>query len=176
MTYLNSLIIEINPKNQSLMNQLFSWEYLTFLKPGTASDHYFAATINKFVRTHKYQCNEEINSVKLTSCYDEFYMMKLNCSFPWIKTRNNNMEKCGSNRYVQELVDLIKNATDKNHSVSKEIDDFGCNVPNCINTKWQETKTQKNQKGSSNTSVVYLYFPVSSKVNDKFVFLDYLIV
>ena len=61
MTYLNSLIIEINPKNQSLMNQLFSWEYLTFLKPGTASDHYFAATINKFVRTHKYQCNEEIN-------------------------------------------------------------------------------------------------------------------
>ena len=85
MTDFDLLLVEIHPRNQSLMNQEYSWENLDFIKPGRYSLNFLRPTITKNIQTSKHDCNEN-NSLQVTKCYDEFYMSKMNCSFPWLKS------------------------------------------------------------------------------------------
>ena len=34
-------------------------------------------------------------------------MSKLNCSFPWMKSNDETLEKCGPNEKIKDLVDLV---------------------------------------------------------------------
>ena len=42
-------------------------------------------------------------------CLNDLYMNKLNCTFPWIKSNDESLQKCGSQYYIQDLIDLIAN-------------------------------------------------------------------
>ena len=81
-----SFLIEIHPKDQSLMNQRYSWENLIYLRKEKFTSITFKAEVFQSVKTKENFCNEE-NSLKITNCYDNFYMLKLNCSFPWLKNK-----------------------------------------------------------------------------------------
>ena len=102
MTELRSLIIETHSKGQSLMNQIFSWESVNMIKPGISSTRYWSAVMNEKTKTHKYDCHED-NSLKLTECYDEFYMRKLGCSFPWFNNYKGTLTTCSFNNYISTL-------------------------------------------------------------------------
>ena len=78
-----TLLIEVHAKDQSLMNQDYSWENLYYIKNGKRVWRTFKPTIRKSVSTKKRHCDGK-NTLKVTSCFDSFYMTKLNCSFPWI--------------------------------------------------------------------------------------------
>ena len=102
MTELRSLIIETHSKGQSLMNQIFSWESVNMIKPGVSSTRYWNAVIKQKTKTHNYDCHEN-NSMKLTKCYDEFYMRKLGCSFPWFTNYEGTLPTCSFNNYISTL-------------------------------------------------------------------------
>ena len=78
------------------------------------------ATIVKKVNTQKYTC-DETNSMKVTNCYNEFYMKKLNCSFPWIKKEIGSFETCGFSQKIKDLVDLANNANIEDKKLMDEL-------------------------------------------------------
>ena len=84
MKSFKSFLIEIHSKDQSLMNQRYSWENVIYLRKEKFTSITFKAEVFQSVKTKDNYCNEE-NSLKITNCYDKFYMLKLNCSFPWLK-------------------------------------------------------------------------------------------
>ena len=100
----------------------------------------------------------EDNSLNLKKCYDNLYMEKINCSFPWLKSYDGPLKRCGSNDYMRDLVSAIK---------MFHLNRTYCNVPNCVNTKW--TKATERQilthDGKSNFSTLFLNFPSSTKVS-----------
>ena len=102
MTDLYSLLIETHSKDQSVMNQIFSWQNVNTIKPGMTSSRYWNAVIRKKTKTHKYACHEN-NSMKVTECYDEFYMRKLGCSFPWFTNYEGTLPTCSFNNYISTL-------------------------------------------------------------------------
>ena len=102
MTDLYSLIIETHSKDQSVMNQIFSWQNVNTIKPGMTSSRYWNAVIRKKTKTHKYACHEN-NSMKVTECYDEFYMRKLGCSFPWLINYEGTLPTCSFNNSISTL-------------------------------------------------------------------------
>ena len=85
MTDIESFIVEIHPKHQSFMNQKWLKHSFTRVYVGKWESHTYKATVFKTINRRKRNCNEE-NSVKQTSCYDNFYMLKLNCYFPWLNS------------------------------------------------------------------------------------------
>ena len=78
------------------------------------------------VNTNHHRCKES-NDFKLTNCYNEFYMKKMNCSFPWLKSYNGSLRKCGANDYLKDLVDLVNKNYDPSSEYYKEIENFGGN-------------------------------------------------
>ena len=102
MTEFWSLIIETHSKDQSVMNQIFSWQNVNTIKPGMSSSRYWNAVIRKKTKTHKYACREN-NSMKVTECYNEFYMRKLGCSFPWLKNYEGTLPTCSYNDSISTL-------------------------------------------------------------------------
>ena len=79
-------------------------------------------------------------------CYDNFYMEKLNCSFPWIKRHNATLQKCGPKHKIQDLIDIIDQGDDE------EVSDLNnCNISNCQTITWryylQDTLFPNNDKG-----------------------------
>ena len=42
-----------------------------------------------------------------TNCLNNFYMSKMNCSFPWLVPTIESKEKCGAANFIKDLVDLI---------------------------------------------------------------------
>ena len=85
-------------------------------------------------------------------------MEKMNCSFPWIKSYNGPLQRCGSNDYITDLVNIVREV----HSNGTY-----CNIPNCVNTKW--TKATERQHivygGTLNFTDLFLNFPSSTKVS-----------
>ena len=75
---------------------------------------------------------------------------------------------CGSDHKIQNLVNLADKANVKNPDLMKELKNFGCTIPNCLETNWIVSSWQK--AGMSNLSqanIITLNFPSSSKVNTK---------
>ena len=166
MTEMKSLIIETHSMDQSLMNQIFSWESVNMIKRGISASRYFNAVINEKTKTHQYDCHEN-NSMKSTQCYDEFYMQKLGCSFPWLNNHEGTLPTCSFHNYISTLEDLIQNATNSGHPIHEELVSFGCTIPNCKNTIWSETKSEVysySEDFSDINSEIYQYFPNKAEV------------
>ena len=162
MTRLKSILIEVHPKHQSRMNQRYTWETLNYLRKDKFASITYKASIQKSLKTKNYNCH--INKlVKTTSCYDKFYMLKLNCSFPWIQNYAGNLDKCGPKEYIKDLINIIKGVITPNTELFKEIQKFGCSIPKCMNTKWAEAKAEGFQT-RANKSQILLRFPSSSEV------------
>ena len=92
-------------------------------------------------------------------------MMKMNCSFPWIKSRRDNYIKCNHNHRVNDLVNLINEVNQGIPGIMKEIEDFGCNEQNCQQTSWEMSSLQKINLKKIGFSYLKLIFPSSRKVS-----------
>ena len=103
----HTLFVELHSKDHSKMNQRWSYHDLYRCKEGSHDVYYVEPFLKTKIKTKHYNCYEE-NIMEQTKCLDDFYMSKLNCTFPWIKaTSKTPKEKCGSNHYIKNLVDLI---------------------------------------------------------------------
>ena len=119
--------------------------------------------IEKKINTKKYPCDQD-NSVKLTKCFNEFYMKKLNCSFPWSTNDHPNLTTCSEER-IKNLVNLANNANIQEEQLMKEIEEFGCTIPNCETTNWKVSSTNSVEFSDLNDYVfISLNFPSSKKV------------
>ena len=129
-------MVERHSRNQSYMNQRWTWHSVDYIKPEKWIEHYLEATITKKINTKHYECNES-NDIQMTSCLDEFYMSKMNCSFPWLKSYFGSLEKCANKHYIGDLKALIDFVVAKGefHRDSKK-----CLVPNCVATKWKSER------------------------------------
>ena len=126
---------------------------------------FIQAKIERHVRTKEYPCKEE-NNVDMTSCYNNFYMMKLNCSFPWITYKTNDYTKCGVQHKISELVNLINEVNLGTQEIMEEINAFGCNEQNCQQTNWEMSSFQKVKLEFNNgRSYFKLTFPSSKKIS-----------
>ena len=121
------------------------------------------ATIMKRVNTKKHQCVED-NSFKLAKCYDDFYMKKISCSFPWLKSYSGPLRKCGSDDKIKDLVELVNQVNLREPNIIKEIKDFGCSTSNCEEVKWSISSWQRAEVNVPNMTYLELNFPSSSKV------------
>ena len=164
MSLIESYVIDVHERFQTMMNQEYSYDMLRELYPQQFAIYYYKPVINTKVKTKNYQCNEE-NSNKLYPCFDEFYMSKLNCSFPWLLHYNGTLQNCGSKQYIKDFINLITSVA---HSRDKYINDLryhGCDVPNCKTTQWKMTNSEiYDYPKDSKMSIVKFYFEHSSKV------------
>ena len=117
------------------------------------------------IKTKNHECCET-NDMKMTKCLDDFYIRKLNCTFPWL---NNvilgSLEKCGSKHYIYDLMELI-NIVAKGENISNEVEK--CLVPNCATASWR----MMNKEVSSFNSKVAVYaavFDTTQKVNEWYI-------
>ena len=97
---------ELHTKDHSKMNQVWSLHDLYWFKEGLSVDYFVKQSIRIKIKTKKFNCHES-NDMKQTKCLDDFYMNKLNCTFPWIKSTDMTRTQCGSDHYIQNLVDLV---------------------------------------------------------------------
>ena len=110
MTDTDSFLIEVHPRNQSRMNNVWSFTSMNHVVRKEIIWYYYGATSVKKLKTQRYDCIEE-NSMKITNCYDEFYMQSMNCSFPWLKINNQS-------KYVQHIM-CYKNKVDNSIKILK---------------------------------------------------------
>ena len=103
-----TIFLEIHTKNQSKMNYRWSSHDLLHFKDNKWDDYYLETTIKRKIKTKNYECYES-NDMEQTKCLDDFYMSKLNCTFPWLKLASQSQEKCGSKHFIRDLVDLVEN-------------------------------------------------------------------
>ena len=88
------------------MNQGWTYHDLFELKVWKLEIYYVESSIRRKIKTKNYNCYEN-NDMKQKKCLDDFYMNKLNCTFPWLKSKDESRQKCGSQHYIKDLVDLI---------------------------------------------------------------------
>ena len=136
------------------MNQRYSFHDLYPVVNGSIKRYYLEPIINRKINTRNYKCYEE-NNVEQTKCLNHFYMSKLNCTFPWLKSTRQSLEKCGSKHLIKDLVNLIDNVsigkyynnffwfgsfiivffTSDHYDHSNEVE--SCLIPNCHTTIWK---------------------------------------
>ena len=105
--WVDRIYIELHSKGQSRMNQGYSLHDLYSIKNSTMEEYFMEPTLQTKMKTKNYNCNEEENYVEPTDCLNNFYMSKLNCTFPWLESTEQSQEKCGSKHFIKDLVDLI---------------------------------------------------------------------
>ena len=95
-------------------------------------------------------------------------MRKLNCSFPWLKSYDGLLQKCGSKTYVKDLVKFFGQIYNSEDEITNELNEFGCTIPNCESVTWLETNkiAEKLYEDKSYTKI-NLNFPSDSKVSLK---------
>ena len=93
--------MEIHQKNLGRHNLAISWEQTYRITNEMIHDFTFKGSILNTVRTRRHPCDEK-NQVKRSICLNNYYMSKLNCSFPWIKEGMKNLPKCGRNDKIQD--------------------------------------------------------------------------
>ena len=103
---IDEIVVELHSKDQSRMNQGYSSHDLHHIKAGTQEDYYVEPTLIKKIKTKNYNCYEE-RDMKQTKCLNDFYISKLNCTFPWLESPKQSQEKCGSKHFIKDLVNLI---------------------------------------------------------------------
>ena len=103
MTNITQIWFEVHPREESMMNRLYSKSKLNLIYKGKDILLSYHPTITRNVNTRYHKCNED-NSNKITSCYDNFYMKKLNCSFPWLLEKNTNLNNGGNTGSSSEIL------------------------------------------------------------------------
>ena len=141
------------------MNQGWSWHYVEYIKQDIWMDYYWEATITKKINTKKRRCYDS-NHMQMTNCLNEFYMTKMNCTFPWLKTNFGSLEKCGNKHYIDDFKSLIDNVV-MNGKIDP--DSKKCLIPNCAAIKW---KSKKHTFNHPDKETLYMSFIDSNlKVN-----------
>ena len=153
------ILLELSSKNESKMNQQIAWTDMFHIQPGTFQYHLIKPTITKALSTKRHVCNEE-NTSSITSCYNELYMKKLNCSFPWLENYVGPLQKCGSDKNINELIEMIMNLDESSIDMKR----LGCNIPNCEATKWSVVKSEGLRASSNNIGQVGFKISHSTKV------------
>ena len=161
MTGLKYVVMQIHPRDQSRMNVAILWKETGQIDKGMFTDQYYQGINYKNINTKRQPCT--MRNVKHSKCVDEFYMNQLNCSLPWLKSYNGNLEKCWDKHKIFDLVNLISNVTNISSGFYEEMKSFGC-VENCRKTFWQETKSSSGKfNDKSNLSEVFAIFPAVVK-------------
>ena len=91
-------------------------------------------------------------------------MSKLNCSFPWNDSYNGSLTKCGSNKFLRDLVKIVNDLSNPESDVMDEIKEFGCTVGLCETTTWNVIN-EGYKSSSRHHAQLNLEFPSSSKVS-----------
>ena len=60
----------------------------------------------------------------------------------WVPKKSRDLKKCGSEHYIRDLMNLIKESITPGRKMFQELNQFGCSVPNCKNIIWMEAKTE----------------------------------
>ena len=102
----NHIYVELHSKDQSKMNQGWSYHDLYSLKIRKNEWRYLEPSINRNIKTKNYNCYEN-NDMKQTNCLNNFYMSKMNCSFPWLVPTLESKQKCGAKNFIKDLEYLI---------------------------------------------------------------------
>ena len=84
------IYVELHSKDQSRMNQGWSYHDLYFVKIDTTEQYYLEPTKIRKINTKNYNCDEE-SDVKQNTCLNHFYMSKLNCTFPWLESHSSEI-------------------------------------------------------------------------------------
>ena len=104
----STLFVELHSKDHSKMNQRWSYHDLFRSKENKWEIYYVEPFLKTKIKTKHYNCYVESNMGQ-SQCLDDFYMSKLNCTFPWLKEASKAPnEKCGSKHYIKNLVNLIE--------------------------------------------------------------------
>ena len=107
---IDEIVVELHSKDQSRMNQGYSYHDLYRIKDGTREEYFLEPTLKRKIKTKNYNCDEE-NYVEQTKCLNHFYMSKLNCTFPWLESTKQSEENCGSKHFIKDLADLIEDVS-----------------------------------------------------------------
>ena len=105
---IDPIFVELHATGQSKMNQGWSYHDLYNFGKDMLQTYYVVPSPNTKIRTKKYNCYEN-NDMNQEQCLNDLYMNKLNCTFPWIKSKDESLQKCGPQHYIQDLIDLIAN-------------------------------------------------------------------
>ena len=154
--------VEIHQKDQSKLKYKLKYSDQQYLNPQDMYHEKYLASLREIkLKRRNYNCDES-NSVQLAKCLDEFYMKKLNCSFPWLQTEQLNLQKCWNNHYIDDLKKLMKNVSKIHEERSEEVEQ--CLTPNCVMTKWKTLKYEKFQMKSYDESGMVDFIIDSSQV------------
>ena len=109
------ILVELHSKDKSRMNQRWSFHDIFRIKDLFRDEYYLEPTIKRKIKTKNYNCNEE-RYVEHTKCLNDYYMSKLNCTFPWLQSASQSQGKCGSKHFTKDLVDLVENISIGKHA------------------------------------------------------------
>ena len=103
------IFVEVHSKDQSRMNQAYSYHDIFHVKDGSFERYFLEPIFERKINTYNHICYEERFYVEKTKCLNNYYMSKLNCTFPWLKPTEHSEEKfrCGSKDFIKDLVDLV---------------------------------------------------------------------
>ena len=152
-------LVNVHEPFQSIMNQEYTFKSLKEVQPNQYVLYYFTPIIEIKAKTKHYQCDEN-NAIKLNPSFDEFYMAKMNCSFPWLSSYNGTLQKCGSKHYIQDFSKLIASVSHGRKKYENELTYHGCNIPNCMTTNWKMVNSEiyDSKANNSTTSLHYGFF------------------
>ena len=105
---IDTLYVELHATEQSKMNQGWSYHDVYKFRKNIFQTYYVVPSPNTKIKTKKYNCYEN-NDMDQKQCLDDLYMNQLNCTFPWIDSKEESLQQCGSQHYIQDLIDLIAN-------------------------------------------------------------------
>ena len=133
---------------------------------GSWNEYYIEPIINTKIKTKNYNCYQE-SDMNHANCFNDFYMSKLNCTFPWmaIGSSNGSREQCGNKHFIKDLIDLIDGVI-KGFNLSLDVQK--CLIPNCNSLTWKITRHDSSNI-SPNTSGVGFDFDTGRKVKSDFI-------
>ena len=94
-------------------------------------------------------------------------MKELGCSFPWLKSYNGTLKKCGNDHYVKDLAKLVNDVYNSSDEIDKKLEELGCNIPNCENVNWSQNSAEAEVIYDKDFTQINLNFPSSSKVKSQ---------
>ena len=106
------VFVELHSKGQSRMNQGYPLHDFYLVTEDTVEEYYMEPIIKRKIKTRNHDCYDKERYIEQTECLNNFYMSKLNCTFPWLESiLKESQEKCGPKHFIKDLIDLIENVS-----------------------------------------------------------------
>ena len=155
-------VLEIHEKNRSLINSRPNYETLKYFNPNEIEAIFMALKlkVTKSVPTRKSKCILEGGS-DIEKCMDEFFMRKMNCSFPW--EQNHFLDQCNSSGDVSKL-QMIHTALAYTSEYDKELKSLSCMVQNCEQNDWEVHNFHKEERKLNDSNFLIEVDIISKKV------------